>query len=290
MLFRQYTDVKLMYADTSEVLSQHEAQNLILLGNLVFGCKGTDMPGWRNSSNWFMATVSDDAGIRLTALMTPPHNLTLFATDNDISEDALRCLIDAMDSAGVLFPGLMTEVSLANHFIKLLGLSHSGPWSITRRQRIYALTQVSAAIARVGTLRQACGDDAEFLPGWFEGFYVEDFDLPMPERYGVDTCEQQLSSGHLHILEVDGQPVSMASRYRSVQSVCGISYVYTPPALRRRGYGSSCVANVSQLILDHGFTSCALYTDLANPISNSIYQQIGYRPVCDSVELSFDSG
>jgi len=81
----------------------------------------------------------------------------------------------------------------------------------------------------------------------------------------------------------------MASRSRFVQSVCGISYVYTPPALRRQGYASSCVANVSQLVLDQGFTSCALYTDLANPISNSIYQQIGYRPVCDSVELSLDA-
>ena len=75
-----------------------------------------------------------------------------------------------------------------------------------------------------------------------------------------------------------GQPVSMASSARSVHMLCGVSYVYTPPALRRRGYASSCVASVSQSILDQGFARCALYTDLASPISNSSYQKIGYRP------------
>jgi predicted GNAT family acetyltransferase len=28
-------------------------------------------------------------------------------------------------------------------------------------------------------------------------------------------------------------------------------------------------------------------TDLANPTSNSIYQKIGYVPICDSVMLKF---
>ena len=32
---------------------------------------------------------------------------------------------------------------------------------------------------------------------------------------------------------------------------------------------------------------CVLYTDLANPTSNSIYQRIGYEPVGDSVHLEF---
>jgi predicted GNAT family acetyltransferase len=30
-----------------------------------------------------------------------------------------------------------------------------------------------------------------------------------------------------------------------------------------------------------------LFTDLANPVSNSIYPRIGYRPVHDALELAF---
>jgi hypothetical protein len=31
-----------------------------------------------------------------------------------------------------------------------------------------------------------------------------------------------------------------------------------------------------------------VFTDLANPTSNSIYKKIGYQPVCDSVEWDFE--
>ena len=66
-----------------------------------------------------------------------------------------------------------------------------------------------------------------------------------------------------------------------------INAVYTPPQSRRRGYASACVAALSQLLLGAGRQFCFLFTDLANPTSNRIYQQIGYRAVCDVDEYAF---
>jgi predicted GNAT family acetyltransferase len=43
------------------------------------------------------------------------------------------------------------------------------------------------------------------------------------------------------------------------------------------------------MLLDRGHRFCFLYTDLANPTSNSIYMRIGYEPVCDSRELAFST-
>jgi predicted GNAT family acetyltransferase len=80
----------------------------------------------------------------------------------------------------------------------------------------------------------------------------------------------------------------MVNKNREMRSVCGVSGVYTPPYFRGKGYASSCVAALSRLILERGFTKCVLYTDLANPTSNSIYQKIGYKPVCDSLEIKFE--
>jgi len=79
----------------------------------------------------------------------------------------------------------------------------------------------------------------------------------------------------------------MAGITREMQTVSGIAHVYTPPYFRGRGYASSCVAQLSQLILDKGFAKCVLYTDLANPTSNSIYMKMGYRAICDSLMLKF---
>ncbi len=66
-----------------------------------------------------------------------------------------------------------------------------------------------------------------------------------------------------------------------VAGVVRIMSVYTPPEHRRRGYASACVAAVSTWARAQGVDTCVLYTDLANPTSNKIYQAIGYRPVED---------
>jgi predicted GNAT family acetyltransferase len=69
--------------------------------------------------------------------------------------------------------------------------------------------------------------------------------------------------------------------------VARIGPVYTPKRFRGRGYASAAVAAVSQLILDQGARVC-LFTDQANPVSNRIYQRIGYRPVVDMAQLIID--
>jgi predicted GNAT family acetyltransferase len=71
--------------------------------------------------------------------------------------------------------------------------------------------------------------------------------------------------------------------------VVRISTVYTPPALRGRGYASAMVAAASQHALDGGAAACTLNTDLANPTSNKIYQAVGYRPVRDTQIWRFAS-
>ena len=44
----------------------------------------------------------------------------------------------------------------------------------------------------------------------------------------------------------------------------------------------------SQAALDAGRRFCFLFTDLANPTSNHIYETIGYRPVRDVDMWRFD--
>jgi hypothetical protein len=46
------------------------------------------------------------------------------------------------------------------------------------------------------------------------------------------------------------------------------------------------VTKLSERLLEQGRDFCVLYTDLANPTSNSIYTRIGYRPVADSMMMA----
>jgi predicted GNAT family acetyltransferase len=66
-----------------------------------------------------------------------------------------------------------------------------------------------------------------------------------------------------------------------------IGPVYTPPERRGHGYGSAVTAAASRWALDKRANHVLLFTDLANPVSNSIYQQIGYIPVADALDVRF---
>ncbi len=82
-------------------------------------------------------------------------------------------------------------------------------------------------------------------------------------------------------------PVSMACGKFATPNLSMIGPVYTPPEYRRQGYASSCVAALSQTLLNQGHRYCCLFTDLANPTSNHIYHEIGYQPVGDWQDYSF---
>ena len=49
------------------------------------------------------------------------------------------------------------------------------------------------------------------------------------------------------------------------------------------------VAALSQRMLDEGYKTTTLYTDLANPTSNKIYQEIGYEQIAESVLIFLES-
>ena len=93
----------------------------------------------------------------------------------------------------------------------------------------------------------------------------------------------------MYLWEDSQRPVSIAGFGSPTPHGVRIGPVYTPPDLRGRGYASSLVAKTSQRLLDAGRQFCFLFTDLANPISNHIYQEIGYEPVCDVAEYRFQA-
>lgn len=84
----------------------------------------------------------------------------------------------------------------------------------------------------------------------------------------------------------DNEFVSMAMWQGRTPTAFGLAF-FTPPDHRNRGHASTCVAALSQYLLDHCHKFCFLFTDLANPTSNHIYQRIGYYPVGDVGDYLF---
>jgi predicted GNAT family acetyltransferase len=137
-----------------------------------------------------------------------------------------------------------------------------------------------------GRARAAVAEDLDLVMDWLVRFHDEaEASAASPQRA---MYQRRIELGLLWLWhDEQGVPVSMASRNVSVAGVSRIGPVYTPPAARRHGYGAAVTAACTRDALDGGARQVVLFTDLANPTSNAIYQQIGFRPLDDRLILRF---
>ncbi len=161
-----------------------------------------------------------------------------------------------------------------------------GVTSVAMRQAMHQLRTVTDPLRPVrGELRGATGGDRHTLIGWMSAF-ADEAGVP-----GGDDAERmvdgRLRHGGLFVWE-DGGPVSMIGMQPQVAGVVRIGPVYTPPRRRRHGYAGAAVAEASRRALEAGADSCMLFTDLANPTSNKIYAEVGYRRTGDWEEHRFE--
>ena len=68
--------------------------------------------------------------------------------------------------------------------------------------------------------------------------------------------------------------------------VVRIQTVYTPLRSRRRGYGRAYVGELSTRFRAEG-NRCMLYADLANPVANALYRDLGYRAAAEVLRYDF---
>lgn len=231
----------------------------------------------------YLATVEDDGQLAAAALMTPPHNLLVVA-NTDTPARAFALIAQNLRAAGWPVPGV-NGVSAAAHSFADVWRELTGETATVRMGlRVFELRQVQPPSNVPGAMRPAGDADLELVLSWFRDFQVEaNVNDPPPQ---VEHILRRIQERGIYLWD-DGGPVSLAGKGRQTAHGVSIGPVFTPVALRGRGYASACVAALSQLILDEGWAFCTLFTDLANPTSNKIYQQVGYRPVCDFNEIRF---
>jgi predicted GNAT family acetyltransferase len=129
------------------------------------------------------------------------------------------------------------------------------------------------------------GADRELLEAWFDAFSRELGDTAPPIPGAV---ADRISHGGLTLWERDGVPVSLAGLNRPAGGTVRVGPVYTPAQHRRHGYAAAVTAAVTAAALDAGARAVVLFTDLANPTSNSVYQRIGYQPAGDRIIIRFE--
>jgi ribosomal protein S18 acetylase RimI-like enzyme len=162
-----------------------------------------------------------------------------------------------------------------------------GTASARLRSRLYRLERlVPPDPFPPGAAYVAGSGERELLIAWHEAFGREAHTAV--HEHADRTVDDRLSHGGVTLWETGGQAVAMVASTRGVEGVVRIASVYTLPQYRQRGYGGAVTTVASQAALAAGATEVVLFTDLANPTSNALYQRLGYRPVEDRVLLGLD--
>ena len=236
----------------------------------------------------YLATVEDEGKLIVAAVMTPPFRLIVTSNQLDAFGEAPLLLIHNLRDHGWPVPGVIGPTSLSDLFAQAW-TSLTGEVSHLRtHERLFELTQVIAPRPGPGQLRIATPDDIALVVRWIKAFQEQALRTSISDEEALAWARTRIGNSEVYLWVLpDGAIVSLVGTTRPVSRVIGIGPVYTPPELRGQGYASRSVAALSQHLLDSGWERCSLFTDLSNPTSNSIYQQVGYQPVRDFNEYDF---
>ncbi|PWU17448.1 MAG: hypothetical protein C5B49_08880 [Bdellovibrio sp.] len=232
--------------------------------------------GIDKTGQFIIAGIQTESNRPIIISKCSENNARLFARE-------LATKISDLPGVNGPVPGVDTFAKVWTE-IKSCGLE-SGP-----NLRLFELRTVNPPRKASGSFRVAKAKDEAVIFGWLREFHHEA--VPHDPVQSDDELYRDIRDAtkneQFFVWEDEGNCVSLVVSRRETSSERWVGPVYTPKNLRGRGYASSLVAAVSERIVGSGKKGM-LFTDLANPTSNGIYQKIGYNPVADFRQFVFTS-
>ena len=264
-MIKVYKDKNEFLDDNLAFLEQDEVKN-----NLMIGIASRD----RDEEQYFVASVKGDE--KLVGMISGKN---MILSSNTSDRGLYLDLVIHMEN--VEYPGIIGPKGVCELYLDVYNEQTCNDMEIEMDQRIYSCRRVQNVSENIGVFRLAIHDDFDVLLDW-----VYEFELMVEGVADKENLKGMLKNRieqkTIYVLLVNDQLVSMAARSRPLKHIETVSLVFTPKKLRRKGYASRVVELLTEEILNDGKIA-TLYTDLANPTSNSIYMKIGYVPHCDSV-------
>lgn len=283
MRIKRYDDPGEFFTLVAPFLECREAQH-----NLHLGFRArleADRHAFGPHDPLLYAVLDDGGEVVAVATQTPPFGLVLSELNDPA---AVELVADRLTADGAQLPTASGPVEAARAFAerwaKLAGLTAS----VQLDERIYEATAVVHPESVAGSMRPYATADRPIVLDWMRAFFAEAMPDSPEGRVEQFVDDRAAGNGSLVLWEDEDRVVSLAGHAGETPNGSRVGPVYTPPELRGRGYASALTAALTeQLLAKRRF--CFLFTDLANPPSNSIYQRIGYHAVADITLWRFDA-
>lgn len=282
MNFQRYENVDAFAKIVTPFLEGNEDKFSLFLGVL----KGIKAGAYKNP---YMATIEENGQLLAIFQMTPPHPLNIIFVDENQISTCIDLCISELTKHAVPVESIISVKEWAVLFAQKWQEKTDGNFSLLMDQGLYRLDQVEESLEMSpGKWRYATNSDAQLIEKWYSQFEQDTgLSITAPEEI-KKRVKNMLDGKEVFFWEDQGEVVSMMKKSRPTTNGITVSLVFTPAEKRKKGYGRTLVATVSRELLKE-FEFCVLYTDMLNPTSNKIYQEIGYQKLVDSVHLKLET-
>lgn len=259
-----------------QFLEKRELENNLILGI----CNGFVNKAEVQDGCVFINAVEGN-NVKAVSIKTAAKAIIAGETNNNIY---IKELADYYLENNIDLKGVFGEDFYVNEFSNFYGKQPHVDMTLI----VHQLTTVNKLPAAAGKFEMADSNDVDLVAGWSLTFEDEKNPAVRNSKEQVlKTTQAKIALGNIFKWTDKGNTVCIAAINRKTKNAGIIGLVYTPDEYRGNGYATSHVQKLSEYILQNGFKYCGLFTDKANPTSNSIYKKIGYKPITEFIDIGY---
>ncbi len=247
------------------------------------------LPGPTGFPVWWLVERAGGAVVGAAMRTAPfaPHPVYVVRLGDESARRLARELFDRGEDVRGVNGALRAAEVFAAETARLAGRGHR----VQVHTRLFVLGELVEPTAPPGRARLARPDEVDQVVAWYAAFgrdAAEQAGRDEPHAMADDDRNAMLRRIHDDSVwmweDEAARVVHLTGASRPMFGVSRIGPVYTPPASRGRGYASATVAAVSRALVADGARVC-LFADQANPVSNAIYERLGFRALVDQVQI-----
>jgi len=256
-------------------LEAHEMEHNMMLGNCYNAISGN-----KSLDGCYFLSSSEEGAIRDFSIKVSPK--VILSCKN---KKAVEAIYHFYQGNNIPFKGVIGDPPSSAVFAECSSLKVLQQ----KNTLVQGLSKVNELHLSQGTFEPCRLTDIPVLKKWAAGFLEEENLFPKRSHSEVETVVKDLMmQGNLFSWRHNGRVVSMSAIIRKTRHSSIIGFVYTPPEERGKGFGKSCVHQLSDYILRSGFKESGLLVYGTNTIARKIYEQIGYKTVSELLDIDFE--
>lgn len=225
------------------------------------------------------------AGMRTAPIV--PHPVYLMR----MQAATARLLARRLHERGELIGGVNGSRPAVEKFAAETARLRGCRYRVQEHTRLFVLGDLQEPPVPLGRPRPARPAEADQVIAWHAAFARDAaVQAGRSESHPMEAEDpalmlRRIEEGSVWVWEDErGVPVHLTGASRPMFGVSRVGPVYTPAEHRGRGYAGATVAALSRALQEQGARVC-LFTDQANPVSNALYERLGFRRLVDQANL-----